>query len=166
MLRRVMPAAVLAATVDYLQKNAGLPTLPNGPLRGWLGTFSGYAAIAQDLVADATDPGFPTHLIAVSILLLRELGSSDPKLQEAANTIANRNPGNAFFSWIANSSNEQVIAEALTRCPADPGKLVQPLFQWQWERDNNPNPKTGLYAWEQSSLWDCIFIAKLLKLPQ
>lgn len=163
---RPQDATVLAATVDYMQKFANLPALPNGPLRGTLGTFSGYAAIAQDLVASSTDAGYPTHLIAVSILLQRRLGSVDPLLQSAASTIAQRNPGNAFFSWLAGNSRDQVLAETLARCPADPSKLVQPLFQWQWERDNKRNPNSGLYAWEQSSLWDCIFMAKLLLPPQ
>jgi hypothetical protein len=159
---RPQDAAVLAATVDFLQKNANLPTLPNGPLRGTLGTFSGYAAIAQDIVASATDAGYSTHLIGVSVLLLRKLGSTDPLLQTAANTIAQRNPGNAFFSWLAGAPRDQVLAETLARCPADPSNLAQPLFQWQWERDNKPDKNSGLYAWEQSSLWDCIFMSKLL----
>jgi hypothetical protein len=161
-IMRPQDAATLAATVNYLQENAGLPALVNGPLRGILGTFSGYGPVAQQVAASVNDPGFPQHLAGVSVWLLRLAGSTDSALASAADTLAARNPGNAFFSWLAGRSKEQVTNETLARCPADPNTLIKPLHQWQWERSNAPNPNDGLYAWQQSSLWDCIFMARLI----
>lgn len=160
---RPQDAATLAATVSYLQSTTGMPALPDGRLRGMLGTFSGYDAIAQEVAALVNDLGFPQHLVGVSIWTMRLVGSNDPRLQQAAVTLASRNPGNAFFSFLAGAPKSQVIAETLARCPADTTKLVRPLHQWQWERDNQPNKDTGLYAWQQSALWDCIFMAKIIE---
>jgi hypothetical protein len=159
---RPTDAAVLAATVDFLQNNTGMPALPDGPLRGELGTFSGYGSVIQNINASVNDAGFSQHLVGVTILLLRKLGSTDSALDSAAKTLASRNPGNAFFSWLAGDIKQKVLNDTLDRCPPDPSKLVSPLFQWQWERSNDRDPKTGLFAWQQSGLWDCIFMGKLL----
>lgn len=158
---RPQDAATLAATVSFLQKYTGMPALPDGRLRGMLGTFSGYDAMAQEVAALVNDRGFPQHLVGVSIWTMRLLGSNDPRLQQAAQTLVSRNPGNAFFSFLAGVPKSQVVAETLARCPANPATLVRPLHQWQWERDNKPD-SSGLYAWQQSALWDCIFMARLV----
>jgi hypothetical protein len=159
---RPQDAATLAATVSFLQKSTGMAPLTDGRLRGMLGTFSDYGAVAQDIAARVNDLGFSQHLVGVSIWLLRLVGSTDQSQDLSAATLAKRNPGNAFFSLLAGKGKEQVLEDTLARCPADPATLVRPLNQWQSERSSEPNKDTGLYAWQQSSLWDCIFMGRII----
>lgn len=150
-------AAMLAATVNYLQRNASLPTLPDGRLRGYLGTFSGLSEQLEQLSSIVNKPGFSQHLVAVSLLLHKKMGHTDPRLDDAANRLASKNPGNAFFSYLSGAPRDQVIAETLVRCPNPDVPLKLPLHQWQWERENAD------MAWEHSCFWDCIFMAGLLE---
>lgn len=153
--------ASLAVTVNYLQQNAGLKPLPDGRLRGMLGSFSGYDEIGKLIAANVNDLGFSQHLVGVDILALRLAGVDSQYLIDAANKLAERNPGNAFFSYLAGRGDAKVTDEVLARCTDEPKNLINPLFQWQWERSNSPN-ELGVFAWQQSSMWDCIFMAKLL----
>ncbi len=59
-------AAALAATVDFLQKTAGLPALPDGRLRGHLGSFSGYGPALEQISSIVNKPGYSQHLVGVS----------------------------------------------------------------------------------------------------
>lgn len=156
--------ASLATVVNFLQETAGLKTLPDGALRGNLGTFSGYDEISKRIAALVNDPGFPQHLVGVGVLEFRLTGKESSDIDNAAKNLHERNPGNAFFSILAKADRSSIIKEVLNRCTSEPEKLTKPLFQWQWERSNAPDPNNGLYAWEQSSLWDCIFMAKMLSI--
>ena len=149
--------AALSATVSYLQQKAGLKDLPDGPLRGNLGTFSSYAEVAEYAAAHVNDQGFPQHLVATTILLLRGITGDSWYLRDASREMVKKNPGNAFFSYLAEGPTDRVRQEILDRCTADPSSLRRPLRQWQWERANEDK------AWEQSCLWDCIFITKLVQ---
>ena len=150
-------AAMLAATVSYLQKGGGLPPLPDGRLRGYLGSFSGIGAQLEQLSSIVNKPGYSQHLVAVSILLHRMLGNADPLLEDAAKRLRAKNPGNAFFSYLAGASRSETLMETLARCPNPNIPLKLPLHQWQWERENEDK------AWEHSCFWDCIFMANLLQ---
>jgi hypothetical protein len=158
---RPQDAAWLAATVNYLQKKHGMGELPDGPLRGLLGSFSGFGPLISQVLANVEDDGFPHHVNASAIWLLKKYGNNDPRIDEAAKKLHVRNPGNAFFSWLAGESKNTVTSETLDRCPADPSQLLYPRFQWQWERNDQPSP-SGRYAWEYSCLWDCIFMKHLI----
>lgn len=149
-------AAALAQTVDYMQQKHGLGPLPDGRLRGYLGSFGGYGPRLEELSSMVNKPGFSQHLVAVSILLYRNTGLNDPKLQAAAVNIATKNPGNAFFSHLAGSPKDKVAQEILARCPSESNLPIPPLHQWQWEREN------GDEAWKHSCYWDCIFMNGML----
>ena len=150
-------AAALSATVDFLQHNASMPPLPDGRLRGYLGTFSGYGPLISDLDSRINEAGFPQHLAGVEILVQRAAGVSDAKLVSAANRLFEKNKENAFFAYLAEGSSTQTRAITLAKCPTPSTTLKEPLNQWQWERNDDERP------WEHSCFWDCIFMARLLK---
>ncbi|MFT3811875.1 MAG: hypothetical protein QM740_00715 [Acidovorax sp.] len=150
-------SAALSSTVSWLQKNAGLSELPNGSLRGNLGTFSGKMPSLLEAAALVNRPGFSQHLVAVGILLERLQGTKEIALDIAANTLATREPNNAFFKWLAEGPTQAVRDLILARCPASDRLPEPPLHQWQWEREDADN------AWLHSCYWDCIFMYRLLK---
>ena len=150
-------AAQLAATVGYLQKQYGMPALPDGRLRGYLGSFSGYGPAITEIDANLNDAGFPQHLVGVSVLLMRAMGQTDPRIAAAAATLAKKQPGNAFFRYLDEGNTAGVMNVVLQKCPAPDRLPTQPLIQWQWEREEADK------AWEHSSYWDCIFMAHLLR---
>lgn len=149
-------AAALSATVTYLQEKKGMAALPDGRLRGYLGTMSGAGPQLEQISSYVNKPGFSQHLVGVSILLYRMLGSTDNKLDDAATRLVAKNPGNAFYSILARLPKDQIETEILYRCPNPHIPLKYPLHQWQWERDNEDK------AWESSCFWDCIFAKELL----
>ncbi|TFB39020.1 hypothetical protein [Pseudomonas sp. F01002] len=158
---RPLDYANLSATVNYLQDSAGLGVLPDGRLRGLLGTFSGLEEAGKLIDSYVNKPGYSQHLVGVGIYALRKIGRSSIVLHQAETKLMEENPGNAFFSYLAIGAGEKVEREVKARCPANTENLIRPLFQWQWERSSNVG-ENGLYAWQQSSLWDCIFMARLL----
>lgn len=149
-------AAVLAQTVSFLQKQAALPALPDGRLRGYISSFSDMAATLNELDANVNRAGYSQHLVAVSILALRLAGLTDSKLQSSAAKLATREPGNAFFAYLSEGGSPKVFAQVLDRCPRANTVLVPPLRQWQWEREDADR------AWESSAYWDCIFMGHML----
>lgn len=152
--------AALAATVTHLQKNAGLPDLPDGPLRRRLGTFSGAGSIIAKWDAKWNKKGFSQHLVGVAVMVLRKAGGTDDRLERAARTLVRRNPKNAFFAYLAQKSTNGVALEQLVleRCPASHEELISPLNQWQWERGDATNAR------QHSVYWDCIFMHRLVRL--
>jgi len=150
-------AASLALTVDYLQTNYGMQALPHGRLRGHLGSFSGYGPGIAEIDAKVNKPGYSQHLVGVTILLMRNAGLLDDRINNAANTLSARNPKNAFFTYLSRGSIDgEALSQTLTLCPAVDRLPTPPLHQWQWERDDANE------AWRNSCYWDCIFMAKLL----
>ncbi|CBJ52312.1 hypothetical protein [Ralstonia solanacearum] len=150
-------AAMLAATVNYLERNASMPALPDGRLRGYLGSFSGYGPAITELDAMLNKPGYSQHLVAVGIMAMRAMGQTDTRIQDAAHTLAQREPNNAFFAWLDEGNTGPVHDQVLARCPAPATILKQPLNQWQWERADAD------HAWESSCYWDCVFMARLIR---
>lgn len=148
-------AAQLSATVSFLQENSGMVALPDGRLRGYLGTFSGYGPVISNMDSSLNKPGFSQHLVGVSVLLMQNMGLKDPRISEAAVRLVEKNPGNAFFTYLKEGKSEAVKREVIARCPSPSTVLQPPLHQWQWERENADK------AWEHSCYWDCIFAAKL-----
>lgn len=149
-------AAQLANTVSWLQKNKGMADLPDGRLRGYLGTFSGNATTLSWLSSQLNRPGYSQHLVGVEVMLLRLTGSTDAKLGDAASTLQKANPGNAFYSYLVEGPSARVVKEVLARCPQVGSPSQSPRYQWQWERENADR------AWEHSAYWDCIFLGNLI----
>jgi hypothetical protein len=160
-LRTALPLRLLARLLAVA--HVTLWRLPDGSIRGtaaswvkWEGTFM--------WLSSNNRPGYSQHLHAVDILLRRLIRGDDNAYMQDAKELADKkeNEGNAFFAWLAGKDRAEVIRQTLERCPA-PNKLpTPPLFQWQWERDNHVD-QGQLPAWQQSCYWDCIFMAKLLK---
>ena len=122
-------AAELSATVNYLQKNYGLPDLPDGRLRGYLGSFSGYSPTIENISAQVNKPGYSQHLTAVSILLMRMMGQKDSRIDEAAKVLADKNPKNAFFVFLNEGKTPKVRSLVLEKCPSQSRLPVPPLHQ-------------------------------------
>ncbi|MNJ49664.1 hypothetical protein D3C77_449090 [compost metagenome] len=134
-----------------------MPELPNGRLRGHLGSFSGYGPFISDIDAKVNDPGFPQHLVGVSILLMRNAGLHDGRIDSAAKTLSERNPKNAFFTYLHRGSADGLaLSQTLEFCPTPDRQPTPPLHQWQWEREEADE------AWRNSCYWDCIFMGRLL----
>lgn len=152
-------AAALAGTVNFLQKNAGLADLPDGRLRGYLGTVSGWGPFIAMMDSMLNKDGFSQHLTGVGISLYRMIGNTDPRLQEAAQRLAEKNPRNAFFVYLNEGKSANALKITLEKCPKSDTVLTPPLYQWQWERDENET----IPAWKQTCYWDCIFMGRLLQ---
>ncbi|MES3024456.1 MAG: hypothetical protein V4857_23045 [Pseudomonadota bacterium] len=150
-------AAQLSATVSYLQKKHGMAALPDGRLRGYLGSFSGYGPAITAIDASFNEPGFSMHLVGVSVMLARMMGQTDPRIASAAAKLAQREARNPFFLYLDEGNTPAVAKLAREKCPTPQKRPAQPLFQWQWERAEADR------AWEHSSYWDCIFMAHLLR---
>lgn len=148
-------AAELSATVTYLQDKYGLQTLPDGRLRGYLGTFSGSAPKFEALSAQWNKPGYSRHLVGVSLMLMRMMDLNDPYLEAAGLELAKKEPKNAFFSYLAGGKFGNAKALTLELCPSPTNLPIPPLNQWQWERTDSE------YAGKNSCYWDCIFMADL-----
>jgi hypothetical protein len=153
-------AASLAATFDYLYQNAGMKPLPDGRLRGYLSTFKNWSDTFAGISAEWNRAGYPQHLAAIQILILRAIGKGSSELDKKASDLAAKpeNAGNAFLAYLAGKPRADVVAQVLPRCPSEASLPTPPLHQWQWEREVSDE------AWKNSCYWDCIFMARLLGL--
>lgn len=147
-------AEVLSTTVDYLHR-IGMPPLPNGSLRGYLGTFG--STILNDYNDHTNKLGYSLHLVAVELYLLRKTGISGKPLDEATETINKRDPGNPFFQYLREGPTDAVANIVLDLCPKDVNSIPTHRFQWSWERQMSEE------AWKKSMIWECIFMARLLQ---
>lgn len=102
---------------------------------------------------------YPQHLAAVNLLLMWKLGATDPALDTASQHLAKEQPKNALFAWLAGKPNEEVAALALDRCPKSVDSLPSTgsRHDWIWQRPDSSD------AHLRSMIWDCRFIAGLLR---
>lgn len=102
-------------------------------------------------------PGYSQHLVAVEILLLRALGyNSNDLLERAAQSLSARQPRNPFFAYLAFGRTAAVRDLVVSQCPGL-GETPPVTDEWAWERSDDQE------AWKKSMVWDCIFMANLLK---
>lgn len=150
-------AALLALTVDRLQRDAGMKALPDGRLRGHLGSFGSLRNVIVEFDSLLNKPGYSQHILAVGLMVARATGAKDAGIDGALARLAGKpeNQGNAFFTYL-NGQRIQAIAETLQRCPGPSNPSARPVNEWQWERD------TQAQAWKRSNYWDCIFMGRLL----
>lgn len=118
------------------------------------------------LFADSVlnEEGFPQHLVAVGILVSRQRSSAadDFLLKAAAKNLADKQPKNAFFHWLAGGTKVAVAERVNAVCPKSLAGIPTARDQWVWERaDNDPSmPAKSLMV------WDCIFMANVVaKMP-
>ncbi|MFO0733587.1 MAG: hypothetical protein U0361_22045 [Nitrospiraceae bacterium] len=109
------------------------------------------------LNAEYNDKGFSQHLVAISILQLRQLGVNNPILKDSAARLLAKQPENPFFMFLKQGKSEEVLKKIFKHCPKDEQESkTSRKTQWLWEREfTNQNWKGT------SSLWDCIFIGNL-----
>lgn len=151
-------SAILVETVDYFHRAGTLPALPNGVLRGALGTRLLYDAHGWVLEgAKRNTSGYSQHLVGVEILLLRRLGINDPKLAQAAALLVEKNGWNPFFLYLRDGPTRAVESLTLKYCPRNESQTPTQKEEWAWERDAADKP------WLRTMLWDRIFMARLLK---
>ncbi|MBX3350310.1 MAG: hypothetical protein KF747_16435 [Nitrospira sp.] len=146
-------AEILGHTVDYLHQK-GMPPLPHGSLRGYLGTFG--STWLNDYNAHTNKLGYSLHLVAVEAFLLKRMGHTNSEVQIQIEKLNHRDPGNPFFEYLRDGATSHVREIILNACPRDTESLPGKYFQWAWERAMSEQ------AWKESMLWDCIFMGKLL----
>lgn len=158
---RPQDVMMLKVTVDFLQEHASLGQIPPGPLNKALSAATGSNAAMLELLARIQRPGFPPHLVGVGVLTMRLSGREDSRLDIAARVLANRFPENAFFLWLSGSSGKIVGDATLSQCPASLDSLIDPWDDWVWESYGVRND--GTLPRQHSSMWDCIFMANMLR---
>ena len=102
--------------------------------------------------------GFPLHLAAVKILLLKMLNVQElnARLRSAAQILYGRQQENPFFLFLSNEQTSPVKQMVLQKCPTEESQLGL-KNEWAWERCDADK------AWLKSMLWDCIFMGQLLE---
>ncbi|SMF49461.1 hypothetical protein [Pseudobacteriovorax antillogorgiicola] len=95
--------------------------------------------------------GYELHLKGVHVLLKRMMGEQRTLMAEVAAILKDRQGDNPFFRYLADGDTAKTRALLDTMCPKV-GELPQRFYQWSWERDTKER------AWEDSMIWDCIFM--------
>ena len=109
------------------------------------------------LSAHLNEPGYSQHLTGVELLILKKLGFNSWLLRDAAKTLARKNIENPFFQFLAEKGPKVTVPLTIKYCPAMTiGKIGQPE-QWTWERADVEAASVN------TMVWDCIFMAQLLK---
>lgn len=131
-------------TLDYLFKQAG-----------------GADRRDQFLYVDSNvnDLGFSLHLTGVGIYIARLQGDNSPLIQAAADKLAERQPKNPFFLYLSKGPTDAVKQRVLDTCPVTAAGVNPERDQWTWERADNAG------AAQHSMVWECLFMARLLKRP-
>lgn len=113
------------------------------------------------LVAARVNPlGFTLHLVGVTLFMMSfrygGVGKLPFSLKMACKILSNRQPDNAFFSYLAGRNGQaRASLEAVKEHVQANGQGN--MRQWCWERD------TAEQAWKDSCGWDIEFIENLLK---
>jgi hypothetical protein len=142
---------------DYFGQLVDVKKLVDGGLPRLLDISCGLAPELNQLSGEVNKPGYSQHLVAVEIFLYRKLGVKNPLIDETAKLLSNKQPKNPFFAYLAEGPTDKVRDLVLTECPStDAEAAASPRSQWAWEREDREQ------AWEKSSMWDCIFMEKLL----
>jgi hypothetical protein len=104
--------------------------------------------------ATAGEDGYPLHLIAQQLVLLKRAGEGNALLwQETAKALYKRDSGNPLFAYLAgrpDSATLLMIDQIPETGPAGP-------TQWSFERPSSSR------AWKQSMGWEFIWLHELMK---
>ncbi|WP_345817657.1 hypothetical protein AAGS40_30080 (plasmid) [Paraburkholderia sp. PREW-6R] len=142
---------------DYFSQLVDVDKLVAGGLPRLLDISCGLAPELNRLSGLVNRPGYSQHLVAVEIFLYRKLGVKNPLIDQTAKLLSDKQPKNPFFRYLAEGPTDSVRDLVLAQCPStDAEAAASPRSQWAWERDDAEQ------AWKKSSMWDCIFMAKLL----
>lgn len=154
--------------LDAVDNRCEISPKANSPLWGTMGAvwkFVGLSRTSEMKAAENADDtlikfqsvwaesGYPTHLVAVQLLLRKQVGAWTVQLQDAANVVANRQPNNPFYDFVANGPTSRSAALVLAQCPSTKPERAH---QWAWQRDESEA------AWNESMGWDCIFLINIM----
>lgn len=103
------------------------------------------------------ESGYPLHLIAQQLILLKRAGEGNALLwEETAKALYKRDPSNALFAYLAgrpDSATLLMLEQMPTSRPAG-GSLAT---EWSFEREGSQR------AWERSMGWEYVWLFQLMK---
>jgi len=111
------------------------------------------------LLADSlvNKPGYSQHLVGVGVWVLNKAKVSDPRINAAAVVLNTKQPKNPFFAYLAGLPPATVRDMTIKLCPSSQQSIPTEPDDWGWQRED------AAEAWKHSVLWDCLFMATLLK---
>jgi hypothetical protein len=117
------------------------------------------AQIEATLSAKLNDRGFSRHNALVEIMILQDWGLGKSWMSNAAGQIADNEPLNPFFQYVAHrrSNKDSMLPLIGTECPNEATDTNHLRRQWSWERD------TAKKEWNNTMYWDCLFIAAMYR---
>jgi hypothetical protein len=107
---------------------------------------------------------FSRHKNAIRAWLLTRINHSEQgRARQAISLIADAEPNNPFFQFLNEGPTERVLQLVETYCPTPQRASSSILFKWLWETGPSSAwlPSSDK-AQEDSMLWDCIFMRRLL----
>ncbi len=105
--------------------------------------------------AERADLGYELHLAGVEVLLKAKMEASRAPRERAASALASRQGDNPFYLFLRDGASADVTTKLRTYCPSAASPNGGSRRQWSWERD------TAERAWQDTSGWDCLFLANL-----
>ncbi|USQ74012.1 hypothetical protein NF552_22685 (plasmid) [Roseomonas mucosa] len=158
-------AATLARTVEHLEATygmRGLDQLPNGRLRGYLGTWKNWGEQMNFWGSIVASCGYSQHIGYTVALIHRLTGSNllDPAARGQSNNPCNVTTdargariGNAFFDMMGGHPRQQIVSDILYACPSEATDRRELPSTWHWENEITDA------SFRRPNLWGCIFAA-------
>jgi hypothetical protein len=115
--------------------------------------------IEATLSAKFNDRGFSRHNALVQIMILQDWGLGKSWMSDAADQIADNEPLNPFFQYVAHrrSNKSSMLPLIGAECPNETTDTNHLRRQWSWERD------TDKKEWNNTMYWDCVFISAMYR---
>lgn len=140
----------------------GLPPIKKvGRLNRW------FISVYNPFEASMQPHDYPMHLTAASLYIGQELEKRGGDIDHQGNTknahiIANREPHNPFFHYLANGIDEEGANLILDVCPLKAPHPEGTSPDWIWQRGYGlkVDGDSGI-RWTYPSGWDCIFAINL-----
>ena len=95
--------------------------------------------------------GYPSHLNAIHLVILRKIGWPKAELQDAAKVLWDRQPENPLFAYLAGQE------ETAKRLMLEQAPLFPVGDQWSFERAGSEK------AWKNSMGWEFVFLYDLMR---
>lgn len=116
------------------------------------GAYDSFAA--QEV--EQTDLGYALHLKSVQAFITLKADPQHGVARQVVATLMRRQSQNPFFQWLDKGAHSDWESHLLNLCPSAE-RPSRRFHQWSWERD------TAERAWEESMVWDCLFLGNLAK---
>jgi hypothetical protein len=139
---RPVPLGADFAMLAETERFVGLQA--SGVFRGPIGSDLGKAMLMTLAGAETNEKGFPQHLAATQIWLLRAMGRNDGNLYKAARILAEDEPLNPFFVYLNEGPTRRVRDLLMSQCP---------VRQVDIERHVGKSPSVPVPAPADESAW-------------